>query len=381
MRVPASYPVIGEPERTAMHAAIDKGWLTAGPINEAFEKALADYIGVSYVRTCNSGSSANLLATAALFATGHLAPGQGVSVPAVGFPTTINPLLLYGAELRLVDVDPATLCPVEPVEVGAHPLGNGVSPAPTLFEDCCDALGTLVNGVHVGKHALVGTLSFFPAHHITTGEGGAVFTNDLDILRAIESLRDWGRDCWCAPGANNTCGMRFKHHFAPLPPGYDHKYTFTHLGFNLKMTEVAAACGLAQMARLPDFVRLRRRNHAYLTDAFKDAGLEEFIELPQASFGCSPSWFGFHFTLRERGARASLQAFLAERGVDSRLVFAGNLALQPYMQGRGWRREGELVGANRVTHDSMWIGCWPGLGVEDLEFAVEQVGTFFGKGF
>ena len=379
MRVPASYPVLGASERHAMHEAIDSGWLTAGPINDRFELELAKYIGVQYVRTCNSGSSANLLATAALFALGHIEPGDVVRVPAVGFPTTVNPLILYGAIPEFVDVDPLTLCPAEgeEIDVGAHPLGNPLRSAPALLEDCCDALGSLKDGVHVGKAGLVGTLSFFPAHHITTGEGGAVFTNDLEVARAVESLRDWGRDCWCAPGQNNTCGMRFKHHFPPLPFGYDHKYTFTHLGFNLKMTEVQAACGVEQMKRLPEFVQLRRRNHAYL--AKKLAPLEEFIELPQATAGSEPSWFGFHFLLRERGLRAPLQSFLADRGVDSRLVFAGNLARQPYLQGRQWRRDGELAGADRVLEDAMWVGCWPGLTIGDLDFVVEQVGTFFGK--
>lgn len=378
MRVPASYPVLGPEERAAMHAAIDSGWLTAGPINERFEAELAKYLGVKYVRTCNSGSSANLLATAALFARGVLAPGEVVRVPAVGFPTTINPLILYGAIPSFVDVDPRTLCPVGAVAVGAHALGNPIRPAPLALEDCCDALGSRDElGNHVGHAALVGTLSFFPAHHITTGEGGAVFTNDAAIVRAVESLRDWGRDCWCAPGQNNTCGMRFKHEFPPLPPGYDHKYTFTHLGFNLKMTEVQAACGLEQLKKLPEFVRLRKRNHAHLLKAF--ASLEEFIELPQATAGTDPSWFGFHFLVREGGLRATLQAFLAERGVDSRLVFGGNLARQPYLQGRQWRRDGELVGADRVTQDAVWIGCWPGLTLEDLDYAVEQVGTFFGR--
>jgi CDP-6-deoxy-D-xylo-4-hexulose-3-dehydrase len=365
-----------------MHAVIDSGWLTAGPVNAKFEQALADYIGVPHLLTCNSGSSANLLAIAALFATQHLQPGDKVRVPAMSFPTTVNPLILYGAVPVLVDVDPATMCPVEPVDVAAHPLGNPIPAAltPPLLEDCCDALGSLdETGLHVGKHALVGTCSFFPAHHITTGEGGAVWTSDPEIFRALQNIRDWGRDCWCAPGDNNTCGMRFDWHFPPLPPRYDHKYTITHLGYNLKMTEVQAACGLAQMARLPNFVELRRRNYVHLLRRLAD--LEEFIILPEETAGGRASWFGFPFTLREEGMRAALQTFLVERGVDSRLCFAGNLARQPYMHERRdkWEVAGPLPGADKVMKDSLWVGVWPGLTIANLDHVADAIGTFFGR--
>lgn len=378
----ASGAVIGDPEKEAMHAVIDSGWLTAGPINARFEQALADYIGVPHLLTCNSGSSANLLATAALFATGHLQPGDRIRVPAMSFPTTVNPLLLYGARPVLVDVDPETMCPVSDVDVAAHPLGNPIPPhlTPSWIEDCCDALGAIdATGLHVGKHALVGTLSLFPAHHITTGEGGAVWTSDPDIYRALQNIRDWGRDCWCSPGDNNTCGMRFDWHFPPLPKRYDHKYTITHLGYNLKMTEVQAACGLAQMKRLPDFVEARRRNYAHLRSRL--AALEEFIILPRETAGSRASWFGFPFTLREEGMRAPLQTYLVERNIDSRLCFAGNLARQPYMHERRhlWDADGGLAGADKVMNDSLWVGVWPGLTIANLDHMADVIGQFFGR--
>jgi len=376
----ASGAIITQAEKDAMHAVVDSGWLTAGPINEKFEQALADYIGVKHVRTCNSGSSANLLAIAALFATGHIKPGQSVRVPAMSFPTTVNPLLLYGAHPTLVDVDISTLCPVTACDVAAHPLGNPVSPPPWLLEDCCDALGSLTpSGEHVGRRALTGTVSFFPAHHITTGEGGAVWTNDEGILRAIESIRDWGRDCWCAPGDNNTCGMRFKWHFDPLPARYDHKYTMTHLGYNLKMTEIQAACGLAQFKRLPEFVETRRRNYAHLRQRLTE--IEEFIVLPQETPGAKASWFGFPFVLREEGMRAPLQSFLVERGIDSRLLFAGNLAKQPYMVERRtlWGTLGPLTGADTLMRNGLWVGVWPGLSLANLDHMADVIGQFFGR--
>jgi len=376
----ASGAILSEAELSAMHAVIDKGWLTAGEVNSRFEQALADYIGVKYVRTCNSGSSANLLAVAALFATDHLRPGDKVRVPAMSFPTTVNPLLLYGAHPVLVDVDPSTFCPTEFCDVAAPPLGNPIDPAPSLVEDCCDALGSLApGGIHVGRYALTGTVSFFPAHHITTGEGGAVWTNDEEIMRAIEAVRDWGRDCWCQPGDNNTCGQRFGWHFPPLPPRFDHKYTITELGYNLKMTEIQAACGLAQMARLPEFIEKRRRNYAHLRQRL--AEIEEFIILPTETPGAQASWFGFPFTLREAGMRAPLQAFLVERGIDSRLLFAGNLARQPYMvKRRGqWSVLSTLEGADKVMRDSLWVGVWPGLTEANIDHMADTIMTFFGR--
>lgn len=376
--VSASGALIGEAEKKLMHEVVERGWFTASYVNEAFEATLASYIGVPHILTCNSGSSANLIAIAALAATGRIKSGQEVRVPAMSFPTTVNPLFLYGAVPVLVDVDPETMCPTEPCDVAAHPLGNPVEPAPPLLEDCCDALGSLTpRGYHVGKTGLTGTVSFFPAHHITTGEGGAVWTSDPELATIMASIRDWGRDCWCDSGQNNTCGKRFDWHFPPLPPRYDHKYTITQLGFNLKMTELQAACGLAQIRRLPDFVEKRRRNFDYLRKLL--APLEEFLILPRATPGARPSWFGLPLTIREEGQRAALQSYLVEHGIDSRLLFAGNLAKQPYMQGRTWRQSGELKGADKVMNDSLWLGVWPGLAFSDLEYVAEHVGRFFGR--
>jgi CDP-6-deoxy-D-xylo-4-hexulose-3-dehydrase len=273
------------------------------------------------------------------------------------------------------------MCPVAKVDVAAHPLGNPIQAefTPGLLEDSCDSIGGIdATGRHVGKHALVGTVSFFPAHHITTGEGGAVWTSDHDIYRALQNIRDWGRDCWCAPGDNDTCGMRFNHHFPPLPKRYDHKYTITHLGYNLKMTEVQAACGLAQMKRLPDFVESRRRNYAHLRARL--ASIEEFIILPRETAGGRASWFGFPFTLREEGMRAPLQQYLIEHDIDSRLCFAGNLARQPYMHERRhlWDADGELPGADKVMNDSLWVGVWPGLTIANLDYMADTIAAFFG---
>lgn len=373
----ASSPIIGEPEKAAMHRVIEQGWLTAGPVNREYEAALGGIVGAKYVRTCNSGSSANLLAIAALSALGYIQPGQKVRVPAMSFPTTVNPLFLYGAVPVLVDVDLETLCPMEYCEVAAHPLGNPVSPEPNLLEDCCDALGSIApSGKHVGTAGLVGTLSTFPAHHITTGEGGAVWTNDYRLARVIESIRDWGRDCWCEPGANNTCGERFDWHFPPLPKGYDHKYTLTHLGYNLKMTEVQAACGLAQLERLPGFISQRRENYAHLRERLSRA--EEQLILPKETPSSQASWFGFPFILRESGLRTSLQKFLLQAGIDSRLLFAGNLARQPYFQGRQWGRSGELTNADKAMEDGLWVGVWPGLTPKDMDAIASAVLTFLG---
>jgi CDP-6-deoxy-D-xylo-4-hexulose-3-dehydrase len=246
-----------------------------------------------------------------------------------------------------------------------------------LIEDCCDALGSTYRGQHVGTRGAYATLSFFPAHHITTGEGGAVMSMSADHIRVVESVRDWGRDCWCEPGANNTCGKRFEQQFGDLPYGYDHKYTFTRLGFNLKLTELAAACGLAQSERLPEIVRKRRANFSFLMD--KLSSLQAHIALPEATADTSPSWFGFPITLKEKGLRNLLQRFLAGNGIDSRLLFGGNLTKQPYMKGRKHRVASELAITDRVMADSLWIGLWPGLTDEHLDFAASKIQAFFGE--
>ena len=393
--MPASSPVLGEEEKRAMIASIERGWLTAGPINRQFEEALEKFTGIKHVRTCNSGSSANLLAVAAMVEAGYWRPGDEIITVAACFPTTVNPLLLYGLVPVFVDVDLATLNAVPDQVLRAiaphrtrgimlaHTLGNPFSEEINdisaryglpIIEDCCDALGATRGGKHVGSTAALATCSFFPAHQITTGEGGAVFTQNDYLARLVESIRDWGRDCWCAPGQNDTCGKRFDWSFDGLPHGYDHKYTFTHLGFNLKITESQAACGVEQLRRLPSFVLRRRSNAAYLARRLSDLGERAFPS--EVSAEASP--FGFAITLKEESARPVVQAYLAQEGVDSRLLFAGNITRQPYMRGRKWRVASELRNTDRIMESTFWIGCWPGLTEEQLEYAATKVEAALG---
>ncbi len=387
MKVPASGAVLGPEEKSAMHAVVESGWLTAGPINRQFEESLEDFTQIKHVRTCNSGSSANLLAVAAMVGSGYWKAGDEIITTAVGFPTTVNPLLLYGLVPVFVDVEIGTYVPNfnsvlsclnETSKIAGsmygHTLGN---PVPHRCHwgnhvvDSCDALGSEIERKHVGHGAKISTCSFFPAHHITTGEGGAVFTNDSKLVRTIESIRDWGRDCYCIPGANNTCGKRFCQQFGELPYGFDHKYTFTHLGYNLKMNEVGAACGLEQMKKLPSFVEARRRNFDFLWARLEH--LQDRLILPVATQDTRPSWFGFPITLKETGLRNHMQRFLDERGVDSRLLFGGNLTRQPYMKGRDFRISGSLENSDKIMEDSFWIGLHPQLSEEQLAYSCEMI--------
>lgn len=395
MKVPASGAVIGPEEKSAMHTAVDNGWLTAGPINAQFERELSQFTGIRHVRTCNSGSSANLLAVGAMVEAGIWESGDEIITTALAFPTTVNALLVYGLVPVFVDVDiPTYNATDEHIGGGfsptysagimlAHTLGNpfGLNEIYDLpmIEDCCDALGSVIEGRHVGRddETYIATCSFFPAHHITTGEGGAVFSNEPNLIRHVESIRDWGRDCYCQPGQNNTCGKRFEQQHGELPYGYDHKYTFTHLGFNLKLNEIGAACGVAQMAKLPDFVAARKRNFAFLWARLEH--LQDKIILPVATEGSNPSWFGFPITIRETGIRDQMQKYLADNGVDSRLLFAGNITKQPYMKGRKYRIAGSLENTDKVMNDSFWIGLHPALTEEQLAYSAEMIGKFFGE--
>lgn len=373
-----------------MHAAVDTGWLTAGPINNQFEKALGAFTGHSHVHTCNSGSSANLLAVAALVEAGLWHSGDEIITAACAFPTTVNPLLLYGLVPVFVDVEISTYNVSQQIldaaitkktngVMLAHTLGNPydlkIPDGVILVEDCCDALGAMVNGKHVGHTGHLATCSFFPAHHITTGEGGAVFTNNAHLASLVESIRDWGRDCWCEPGKENTCGKRFSWEWKDLPSGYDHKYTYSRLGFNLKTTEVSAACGVAQIARLRSFVEARRRNFARLRESL--GALDADITLPVFNEGASP--FGFPITIKETGQRKDLQEYLKQEGIDSRLIFSGNLTKQPYMKGRNFRVSGSLENTDKIMNDSLWIGCHPSLTQDNLEYMAAKVGEFFGR--
>lgn len=404
--VPPSGKVIGAPELQHMVEASLDGWLTTGRFNDAFEKRLADYLGVRHVLTTNSGSSANLLAFTAL--TSHklgeraIRPGDEVITVAAGFPTTVNPILQNGAIPVFVDVDiPTYNIDVTQIEAAisdktraimiAHTLGNPYNLAEVtriakkhklwLIEDCCDALGSTYDGKLVGNFGDIGTLSFYPAHHITMGEGGAVFTNNSELKKIIESFRDWGRDCYCAPGCDNTCGKRFGWQLGDLPKGYDHKYTYSHLGYNLKITDMQAACALAQMDRLAGFVAARKQNFAFLKERLKS--VEEFLILPEATSRSEPSWFGFPITLREDSGsdRVGLLTYLDQSKIGTRLLFAGNLTRQPYFAGREHRISGKLENTDRIMNQTFWIGVYPGLDEERLSFVCDRIETYFGVNF
>lgn len=401
--IPPSGKVLGAKELQYMVDAALDGWLTTGRFNKAFEKRLADFLGVRYCFTTNSGSSANLLAFSAL--TSHklgeraIKPGDEVITVAAGFPTTVNPILQFGAVPVFVDIhiptyniDPSkvqeAVTPKTKAIMLAHTLGNPYNLEVIgelarkhnlwLIEDCCDALGSTYGGRLVGTFGDIGTLSFYPAHHITMGEGGAVFTNNRQLKQLVESFRDWGRDCYCAPGKDNTCGKRFCSKLGDLPEGYDHKYTYSHLGYNLKISDMQAACALAQMDRLEEFIALRKRNFAYLHAGLTNC--QEFVILPEATPLSDPSWFGFPLTLRLGSGikRVDLLRYLDQNKIGTRLLFAGNLTRQPYMQGRNFRISGDLANSDTVMNETFWIGAYPGLDENMLDFVLAKLRAFFG---
>lgn len=404
--IPPSGKLLGGEELKLMVEASLDGWLTAGRFNEAFEQKLAKFIGVKYLLTVNSGSSANLVAfntlTSPKLGDRAIKPGDEVIGVAAGFPTTVNPIIQYGAVPVFVDIEIPTYnidaSKVEAAITGktkaimlAHTLGNpfnlGVITALCkkyglwLIEDCCDALGSTYNGQMVGTFGDIATLSFYPAHHITMGEGGAVFTNSLELKQIAESFRDWGRDCYCPPGQDNTCGKRFCWKLGDLPAGYDHKYTYSHLGYNLKITDMQAACGLAQLEKAPDFIEQRKKNFNYLIS--KLVGCEEFLILPKQTANSDPSWFGFPVTIRDSATldRVELLTYLEQEKIGTRLLFAGNLVRQPYMKNRNYRVVGELQNTDKVMRDTLWVGVQPALSDEMLEYTCRKIGNFFGVGF
>jgi CDP-6-deoxy-D-xylo-4-hexulose-3-dehydrase len=393
--IPPAGKVVGAPEMELMvHASLD-AWLTTGRFNDQFEAKLAKLIGVQHLITVNSGSSANLVAFSTLtspkLGARAIQPGDEVIGVAAGFPTTVNPIIQFGAVPVFVDVElgtynidvtqlEAAIGPKTKAIMLAHTLGNPYNLEVIcalckkynlwLIEDCCDALGSTYKGQMVGTFGDIGTMSFYPAHHITMGEGGAVFTNNLELKMIAESFRDWGRDCYCAPGKDNTCGKRFCQCFGTLPAGYDHKYTYSHLGYNLKITDSAAG-----------FVQARKDNFAYLKDRLKSC--EEFLILPEATEHSDPSWFGFPMTLKPEAnlSRVDLLTYLDQHKIGTRLLFAGNLTRQPYMIGRNYRVSGDLTNTDRVMNDTFWVGVYPGLTREMLDFIVEKLETFFGVNF
>jgi CDP-6-deoxy-D-xylo-4-hexulose-3-dehydrase len=408
--VPVSGKVIGAKELQLMVEASLDGWLTTGRFNAMFEERLAKFLGVKYLITVNSGSSANLVAFSTLtspkLGDRAIKPGDEVIGVAAGFPTTVNPILQFGAVPVFVDVDLAThnidasqieaaITPKTKAIMLAHSLGNPFNLDVVvalckkhklwLVEDCCDALGATYNGQLVGTFGDIATLSFYPAHHITMGEGGAVFTNNAELKLIAESFRDWGRDCYCPPGKDNTCDKRFcwtkKELGGDLPDGYDHKYTYSHLGYNLKITDMQAACALAQMDRVDEFIAKRRANFTYLKNRLQSCA--EFLHLPEATPNSEPSWFGFPVVLKETSGvkRTDLINFLEQNKIGTRLLFAGNLTKQPYMAGRSFRVSGELTNTDVVMNQTFWLGTFPGLGEPQLDYIADKLEEFFGVNF
>ena len=399
--VPVSGKVIGyEETRNMVNSSLD-GWLTTGDYNKKFEEKLCEFIGIKYCLTVNSGSSANLVAfntlTSERLRSRAIKKGDEVITVAAGFPTTVNPIIQFGAIPVFVDVDIETYnIDASLVEkainkrtkaiVLAHALGNPFNLKTIkeicdkyklwLIEDTCDALGSEYDGKKVGTFGDIATLSFYPAHHITMGEGGAVLTNSLKLKKIAESYRDWGRDCFCAPGCDNTCNARFDQQQGDLPPGYDHKYTYSHLGYNLKITDMQAACGLAQLDKLDYFINQRKKNFKYLFNGLNE--LETFIALPKATPKSDPSWFGFPITIKDSNfERVDLLRYLTKYNIGTRLLFAGNLTKQPYFKNIEFKVVGNLKNTDKILNDTFWIGVFPGLEQDHLDYIIEKLIYFF----
>jgi len=396
--IPASGQVVGDREKALMHEAVNRGWLTAGAFNRQLEDELTKFLGCKAVRTVSSGSSANLIAFSALtsptLGDRAIQKGDEVISVACGFPTTIAPIIQCGAIPVFLDVNSTLNIDTRELENAvtkktkaimiAHTLGNPFNVDAVraladkhklwLIEDCCDALGARWGNRYVGTFGDLATLSFFPAHHITTGEGGAVIINNTKLSRLVESFRDWGRDCWCEPGQNNTCKRRFDQQFGELPYGYDHKYVYTHLGYNLRITELQAACGVAQMEKLHHFISTRKSNYGYLKERLTG---EEFW-LPAVYPEASPSWFGFPITISPSAnfTRDELTKFLESRQIGCRLVFAGNAIKQPFMQGQRYRVHGLLENTDYIMNNTFWLGVQPALTEEMLLYVCDTIDEF-----
>jgi len=404
--IPPSGKVLDSMELINMINASLDGWLTTGRFNAAFETRLADFLGINHAITVNSGSSANLIAfntlTSPKLGGRAIRKGDEVIAVAAGFPTTVNPIIQFGAIPVFIDIDPTTynidankieaaITPKTKAIMLAHALGNPFDLSKVtaickehglwLIEDCCDALGAKYNNKMVGTFGDIGTLSFYPAHHITMGEGGAVFTNNLELKIIAESFRDWGRDCYCTPGVDNTCGKRFCWKLGDLPHGYDHKYTYSHLGYNLKITDMQAACGLAQLSKVEQFINRRRSNFSYLKNRLKNC--EDYLQLPIATSNSIPSWFGFPITLKDNSpaSRLDLVSYLDQFKIGSRLLFGGNLIRQPYLKGENFRVSGELTNTDLIMRNTFWLGIQPALTEEMLNFVGDKIEEFLGLRF
>ena len=375
-------------------------WLTAGRYAERFERELADRFGRLHSKLTVSGSAANLLAFAALTSWKHgdraVKPGDEVITVAAGFPTTITPIVQYGCIPVFVDVDIATHnVDVAALEAAitdktravmiAHSLGNPFDVVRVaeicrkhkllLVEDCCDAFGATAGGKNVGTFGDIATLSFYPAHHITMGEGGAVLMDSHLLAKVTESFRDWGRDCYCAPGRDNTCNKRFGWRLGDLPKGYDHKYTYSHVGYNLKVSDMQAALGVSQLKKLDHFIARRRENFAGLEQRLRAAGLDRYFHLPEATPGTDPSWFGYLMTVRDGSGlnRNEITRALEERKVGTRLLFAGNIIRQPAFRDVAYRVHGALTNTDKIMEDAFWLGVWPGIDGPRLDYMVETL--------
>jgi len=391
--VPVSGKVFNHRELQYITDSALDAWFTTGKFNAEFERKLANYINIRTAITVNSGSSANLVAFSVLtskeLGEEAIKPGDEVITVAASFPTTVNPIIQYGAIPVFLDVTipyyeidvthlEAALSPKTKAVVIAHTMGNVFNlDAITAFckkhdlwlmEDCCDALGATYNGKHVGTFGDIATLSFYPAHHITMGEGGAVFMSSAKLKKIAESFRDWGRDCWCQPGKDNTCGLRFCQQMGDLPMGYDHKYIYSRQGFNLKITDMQAALGLAQLEKLDDFVRMRRHNFNLLKKALLKH--QNKLILPEATPNSDPSWFGFLITVKSGAgiSRNDLVQRLNEKKVATRLLFAGDLRKQPYFKDVNYRVVGDLKNTETIVNDTFWIGVTPMINEEMIEY-------------
>jgi CDP-6-deoxy-D-xylo-4-hexulose-3-dehydrase len=397
---PAGKVITANDLKYLVEASLD-GWLTTGRFNEQFERNFSEYLDVKYTLTTTSGSSANLLALTSLTSPKlkdrKLNKGDEVITVAAGFPTTVNPIIQNGLIPVFVDVElPTYNINAELIEAAitektkaimiAHTLGNAFDLAKVcelakkynlwLIEDCCDALGSTYNGKKLGTFGDIATFSFYPAHHITMGEGGALVTNSSRLRGVIESFRDWGRDCYCEPGQDNTCKKRFCQQLGQLPYGYDHKYTYSHVGYNLKITDMQAACGLGQLEKIVSFVQKRKDNFVYLSE--KLTPYKNYFILPIAAKNSDPSWFGFPITLTEQCpfTRVELLTYLDKFNIGSRLLFAGNLIKQPYFKDIDYRAHGALPITEKIMHDTFWLGVYPALETPQFDFVVAKINDF-----
>ena len=391
--IPASGKVMDEDDMANLIDSSLDMWLTAGRYHSQFEKEFASYMEQKFCLLVNSGSSANLVAFAALtspvLGERQIKPGDEVITVAAGFPTTVNPIIQHGCVPVFIDVELGTyeadisflekaLSNKTKAIMMAHTLGNMFNVEVVkefcdkhnlwLIEDCCDASGAKFNGKMAGTFGDIATVSFYPAHHMTMGEGGAVLTSNPTLKKAAESMRDWGRDCWCPPGKDNTCGKRFDKKLGDLPKGYDHKYIYSHIGYNLKVTDMQAALGLSQLKKLNSFIKKRNDNFEYLKS--KILNLSDVLILPEATEGCEASWFGFNISVRENSnvTKQELVEFLEENKIATRQLFAGNLLKQPLYRESEYRVIGELKNTDFIMNSTFWVGIWPGLDTEHLDY-------------